>query len=71
MSEPFTEEMMREFFAHIPLGLTPPEKWEWCADYLNQTLKDPDAVCPCCNVSSRGEIMDHLPIPPIFQEGDQ
>ncbi len=64
---PLTAEMMREMLGHLPLAIScPQEKWEWMAKYLNETLRDPSAVCPCCNVARGGELMDHLPTPPRF-----
>lgn len=64
---PLTAEMMREMLGHLPFSITtPPEKWEWMANYLNETLRDPSAVCPCCNTTRSGELMDHLPPPQRF-----
>ena len=62
---PLTAEMIREMLGHIPFSIaTPPDRWEWMSNYLNETLRDPGAICPCCNITRRGELMDHLPSPP-------
>jgi hypothetical protein len=59
-----TAEMIREAEAHLPFELkAPPERWEWMADFLNDSLAFPNKICPCCNVTKAGEILDHLPSP--------
>lgn len=58
-----TADMVREALAHAPLALSSPERWQWLADRLNQALADPGAICPCCNVTADGDVMDHLPAP--------
>ncbi len=59
--ELLTAEMIREMEGHLPFAVkTPLERWQWCADYLNETLQNPGAICDCCNIARDGEIMDHL-----------
>jgi len=59
-----TPDMIREMMAHLPYKLkTPPERWEWMAAYLNESIREPGKICPCCNVTRGGELMDHLPLP--------
>lgn len=61
---PLTPDMIREMEGHRPFSVTDPrDRWEWCANYLNETLRDPHKLCPCCNVTRDGEHMDHLPTP--------
>ena len=62
---PLTAEMIREMLGHVPFDVGDmPARWEWMANYLNETLRDPGVICPCCNITRRGELMDHLPPPP-------
>lgn len=57
MSFEITPEMVREMEGHLPFEIKdPPKRWQWCADYLNETLKDPAVVCPCCNIARNGEL---------------
>ena len=59
---PLTAEMIREMLGHVPYDVGDmPDRWEWMANYLNETLRDPGVICPCCNITRRGELMDHLP----------
>jgi len=61
-----TAEMIREMESHTPFAITDPqERWQWRADYLNESLRDPHKMCECCNVTRDGELMDHLPSPPF------
>jgi hypothetical protein len=62
---PLTAEMIREMLGHIPFDVGDmPDRWEWMANYLNETLRDPGVICPCCNITRDGQLMDHLPPPP-------
>ena len=56
-----TSEMIREMEAHTHLDLLddPPKRWQWRAEYLNDSLQNPGEVCECCNVARDGEVMDH------------
>lgn len=58
-------EMIREAEGHLPFHIhDPTARWEWMANYLNESLAEPNKICLCCNVTRSGEIMDHLPLPP-------
>lgn len=58
-----TAEMIREAEAHLPFAIKePPDRWHWLADYLNESMTAPGKICPCCNVTREGEVMDHLPM---------
>jgi hypothetical protein len=60
-----TAEMIREMLGHVPFDVSDmPDQWEWMANYLNETLRDPGVICPCCNITRDGQLMDHLPPPP-------
>jgi len=62
---PLTAEMIREMMGHVPFDVGDiPDRWQWMAKYLNETLRDPGVICPCCNITRSGELMDHLPPPP-------
>lgn len=57
-----TAKMIREAEGHMPWRLKhhPPDRWQWFADHLNETIQNPGSVCECCNIARDGEIMDHL-----------
>ena len=62
---PLTAEMIREMLGHVPYDVGDmPDRWQWMANYLNETMRDPGVICPCCNITRSGEMMDHLPPPP-------
>ena len=59
---PLTAEMIREMLGHVPFDVGDmPDRWQWMANYLNETLRDPGVICPCCNITRDGQMMDHLP----------
>jgi hypothetical protein len=57
-----TPEMVREALAHVPFKLVGAERFDWLATYFNNAIQAPDTMCPCCNVTPNGDVLDHLPI---------
>jgi len=42
---PLTAEMIREMLGHVPFDVGDmPDRWQWMANYLNETLRDPGVI---------------------------